>query len=56
MITRLAFSHFFVPNGLPKLVIIDESSKFKGILTAACEAIGIQYYDAPPKSHNAVLC
>jgi hypothetical protein len=55
-ITRLAFSHFFVPNGLPKLVIVDEGSEFKGVLVTVCETLGIQYYVAPPESHNAVLC
>ena len=34
---RLAFSHFFVPNGLPKMVIIDGGSDFKGVLIAMCD-------------------
>ena len=28
-VARLAFSHFFVPHGLPKLVMIDAGSEFK---------------------------
>jgi hypothetical protein len=46
-ITRLAFSHFFVPNGLPKVVMVDKGSKFKGVLVTVCETLGIQYYVAP---------
>jgi hypothetical protein len=53
---RLAFSHCFVPNGLPKLVIIDGGSEFKGVMLAMCDQIGVQYYVAPPEAHNAILC
>jgi hypothetical protein len=56
LITRLAFSHIFVPNGLPKLILIDDRSKFKGLLIQTCEAIGLQYYVACPEAHNAILC
>jgi hypothetical protein len=28
---RAAFSHFFVPNGLPRLVIFDAGSEFAGV-------------------------
>jgi hypothetical protein len=53
---RLAFSHFFVPNGLPKLVIIDGGSEFKGALVAMCEQLGISHYVAAPEQHNTILC
>jgi hypothetical protein len=56
LIARLAFSHIFVPNGLPKLILIDDGSEFKGLLTQMCEAIGLQYYVACPEAHNAILC
>jgi hypothetical protein len=54
--TRLAFSHFFVPNGLPKLVIVDGGSEFKGVLIAMCDQLGTSCYLAPPKAHNSILC
>ena len=56
MIARLEFSHLFVPNGLPKLVLVDGSSEMKGVLIAICEQIGIPYYQAPPEAHNSILC
>jgi hypothetical protein len=56
MVARLAFSHFFVPNGLPKLVIVDGGSEMKGVLIAMCEQLGIPCYQAPPEAHNAILC
>jgi hypothetical protein len=56
IVARLAFSHIFVPNGLPKLILIDDGSEFKGLLTQMCEAIGVQYYVACPEAHNAILC
>jgi hypothetical protein len=52
---RLAFSHFLVPNGLPKLVITDGESEFKGALIAMCEQLGISHYVAAPEQHNAIL-
>jgi hypothetical protein len=53
---RLAFSHFYVPNGLPKLVIIGVGSEFKGVMIAMCHQLGILYYVAPPEAHNYILC
>jgi hypothetical protein len=56
MVAHLAFSHFFVPNGLPKLAIVDGGSKMKGVLIAMCEQLGIPCYQAPPEAHNSILC
>jgi hypothetical protein len=56
MIASLAFAHFFVPNGLPKLVIVDGGSDMKGVLIAICEQIGMHYYQGPPEAHNSILC
>jgi hypothetical protein len=51
-----AFSHFFAPNGLPKLVILDDGSEFKGFLIAMCDQLGMSHCVAPPEVHNSVLC
>jgi hypothetical protein len=56
MMARLAFSHFFVPNGLPKLVLIDEDSTFKGELMTICDILGVRYLVVAPEEHNAILC
>jgi hypothetical protein len=56
MIARLAFLHFFAPNGLPNLVIVDGGSKMKGVLIAMCEQLGIPCCQAPPEAHNSILC
>jgi hypothetical protein len=53
---RLAFSHFFILNGLPKLVIIDGGSEFKGALIAMCDQLGVSHYVEPPEVHKAILC
>jgi hypothetical protein len=42
--SQMSFSHFFMPNGLPKLILINEGSEFKGVLAEMCETLGIQYY------------
>ena len=49
MMARLALSHFFVPNGLPKLVIIDGGSEFRGVMIAMCAQLGTSYYVAPTR-------
>jgi hypothetical protein len=51
----MSFSHFFVPNGLPKLILIDDGSEFKGVLVQMCETLGIQYYVVAPEEHNAIF-
>jgi hypothetical protein len=56
MIACLAFSHFFAPNGLPKLAIVDGGSKMKGVLIAMCKQLGIPCHQAPPEAHDSVLC
>jgi hypothetical protein len=52
---RLVFSHFFIPNGLPKYIVIDAGGEFKGMLITMCEILGVRYYAAPPEDHNAIL-
>jgi hypothetical protein len=31
-VTQAAFSNFLIPNGLPKMILLDSGSKFKGVL------------------------
>jgi hypothetical protein len=38
---QLVFSHFFIPNGLPKVIVIDVGSEFKGMLITMCEILGV---------------
>jgi hypothetical protein len=49
-------SHYFIPNGLPKLVIIDGGSEFKEALIAMCDQLGVWYYVALPEVHTPILC
>jgi hypothetical protein len=56
IVTRLAFSHMFVPNSLAKLIVIDSGSEFKGVLIKFCDNLGIEHYAASPEDHNAILC
>jgi hypothetical protein len=51
---RLVFSHFFIPNGLPKVIVIDAGGEFKGMLITMCEILGVRYYAAAPEDHNAI--
>jgi hypothetical protein len=51
---RLVFSHFFIPNGLPKVIVIDAGGKFKGMLITMCEILGVRYYPAALEDHNTI--
>ena len=53
---RNTFAHFFVPNGLPKLVLLDAGSENKGTVSAMCGALGIRYHMVSPENHNGILC
>jgi hypothetical protein len=55
MMARLAFSHFFVTNGLPKLVLINEDSAFKGNLMTMCDILGVRHIGSPQKNTNDTL-
>ena len=52
---KLAYSHFFIPNGIPKMILLDEDSAFKGTLIQMCAILGIRYRAVPPEAHNAVM-
>jgi hypothetical protein len=41
---------------MPKLILIDQGSEFKGVLIRFCETLGIRCYVASPEDHDAILC
>ena len=51
-----AFAAFFIPNGLPRLVIIDAGSENKGLLISMCSNMGIAFHVVAPEDHNGILC
>jgi hypothetical protein len=53
---RASFCHFFVPNGLPRLVIFDAGSEFAGAFISMCTALRIPHYAVSRKNHKAILC
>jgi hypothetical protein len=55
-VARTAFTSFFVPNGLPRLVIIDDGSSFKATVVSMCEQLGIVYHAVSRENHDAILC
>ena len=50
------FSAFFIPNGLPRLVIIDAGSENKGLLISMCTNLGVIFHVVAPEDHNGILC
>lgn len=55
-VARHAFASFFVPNGLPKLILLDSGSENKGALVEMCNTLGIKYHVVSPEAHNGILC
>ena len=55
-IARACFATFFVPNGLPKLVLLDQGSENKGQLLSMCKTLGIKCHVVAPEDHNGILC
>jgi hypothetical protein len=49
-----AFQDFFVPNGLPKMVIYDSGSEFAGILQGMCKLLRIPAEGVAPENHRAI--
>jgi len=50
------FTHFFVPNGLPRLVILDKDGANQGELQQMCQLMLIKHHLVSPKNHKAILC
>ena len=55
-VARACFATFFVPNGLPKLVLLDAGSENKGELISMCETLRIKFHTVSPEEHNGILC
>ena len=55
-VARSCFASFFVPNGLPKLILVDSGSENKGVLISMCQLLGIKYHMVAPEQHNGILC
>lgn len=55
-VSKAVFMNFFVPNGLPRMVMIDDGSAFKSVMVAMCEHLGIVYHVVARENHDAILC
>ena len=49
-------SQVIMPNGLPKLVLIDDDSLFKKDLMVILEDVGIPYHVISPEQYEGVMC
>jgi hypothetical protein len=43
-VARRAYAAFFIPNGLPKLILLNAGSENKGKLIDMCTSLGIRYH------------
>ncbi len=53
---QVLFGFFIVPNGFPKLILIDRDSLFGNLLKAMLDELGIAYFVVSPEQHEGILC
>jgi hypothetical protein len=54
-ISRAASVSFFIPDGLPKLVVFDVRSEFAGAMTKMCTNLGIPFHTVAKENHEGDL-
>ncbi len=55
-ITTVLLSSIIMPNGLPKLVLLDDDSLFKRDLRMVLDDMGIPFHVVSPEQHEGILC
>ena len=55
-VQEAVFAQFFIPNGFPRKVLIDEGSEFKGKLVKLFEFLEIPFEVVSPEEHQGILC
>lgn len=53
-IAMAAFMHFLIPHGLPRLVVVDPDSLFKGKFELLLNILSIKQHTVAPKNHKAI--
>ena len=53
-VARELFLRFFVPNGLPRLVVVDAGSAFAGLVAAVCKILCVLVSTGSPGNHRAI--
>jgi hypothetical protein len=56
IITKVIMSQIILPNGLPKLVLLDEDSLFKNDLRLVLDDLGIAFHIVSAEQHEGILC
>jgi hypothetical protein len=54
-ISRAASASFFIPNGLPKLVVFNARSEFEGAMTKMCTNLGIPFHTVAKENHKKAI-
>ena len=56
VITQVLMSQVIMPNGLPKLVLLDDDSLFKQDLILLLDDMGIPFHVVSAEQHEGILC
>ena len=55
-VSLVAFSQMFIPNGLPRLIFVDQEGVFKGVFMELFGLLGIPVEAVAPENHKAIRC
>ena len=56
VVTQVLMSQVIMPNGLPKLVLLDDDSLFKKDLRQWLDELGIPCHVVLAEQHEGILC
>jgi hypothetical protein len=55
-VTKVLMSQILLPNGLPKLVLLDADSLFKQDLIVLLDELGVGFHVVSAEQHEGILC
>jgi hypothetical protein len=55
-VAEVIFTQVLLPNGIPKMVILDQDSLFKTDLVDILDHLGVPFHVVSPEQHEGILC
>ena len=55
-IVKALMTQIILPNGMPKLILLDDDSLFKGDLMRLLDEMGLPYHVVSAEQHEGILC
>jgi hypothetical protein len=55
-VAEVVFTQVLLPNGIPKMVLLDQDSLFKTDLVDILDHLGVPFHVVSPEQHEDILC